>query len=184
MHALLAALLLFLPVTPPQAKAWTVDRAHSEINFSAEARFLSAHGYFGAWEAEVRFVPEDVPASTVKITIDVKSITTRNDRRDNHLKSNDFFAADSFPTITFVSRRIAAAGDDRWEITGDLTMRGVTREIVVPTQLAFAEGNRRRFKGTFTLNRMPFGVKYLGTINRVSEEVEVQFQISILEPPR
>lgn len=182
MLALFSALAFLLPGTTPELKTYSVDKAHSEINFNAEARFLSAHGFFALWDAEVRFDKDDIASSTVKITIDAKSITTRNDRRDNHLKSNDFFAVDSFPTITFVSKKVTAAGEGKWDITGDLTMRGVTKEIVFPAQLAFAEGNRRRFKGAFTLNRMPYGVKFLGTINRISEEIEVQFQISIIEP--
>lgn len=182
MLSLVTAVLLLLSPVVQDPKTYAIDKAHSEINFNAEARFLSAHGFFTSWEADVRFDPANITASSVKITIDSKSITTRNDRRDNHLKSNDFFATDSFPTITFVSKQITQAGEGKWDIVGDLTIRGVTKEITIPTQQVFYENGRGRFKGNFTVNRMQYGVKYQSRINSIADEIEVQFNLSIIEP--
>ena len=182
MLSLIAAVLFQLSPVAPELKTYSIDKAHSEINFNAEARFLSAHGYFNSWEAEVKFDPTNVTASSVKITIDSKSITTRNDRRDNHLKSNAFFATDSFPTITFISKQITVTGEGKWDILGDLTIRGVTKTITIPTQQVFYENGRGRFKGNFTVNRMQHGVKYQSRINSIADEIDVQFNLSIIEP--
>ena len=186
MLALLSALLL-LPILPPAPKAHVVDKAHSEINFVAEARFLSAHGFFAAWDADVQLDRENMANSTVKITIDTKSITTRNDRRDNHLKSNDFFATDSFPTITFVSKKIVASGDKQYQMTGDLTIRGRTREVTIPIKEQFyepgANGGRGRWKGAFSVKRMEYGVAFQSRLNPIEDEIQIQWDFSLLESP-
>ena len=184
MFVLLSALLL-LPTTAPVPKPHAIDKAHSEINFVAEARFLSAHGFFATWDAEVSLDRENMPGSSVKITIDTRSLNTRNDRRDNHLRSNDFFAADSFPQITFVSKAIAATGDKQWMMTGDLTVRGRTREVSVPIREVFYEaapaGARGRFKGAFSLKRMEYGIAYQSRLNPIEDEIQIQWEISVIE---
>lgn len=186
MLAFLSALLL-LPIVPPTPRPHAVDKAHSEINFVAEARFLSAHGFFGTWDAEVMIDRENMAATTIKITIDSKSINTRNDRRDAHLKSNDFFATDSFPTITFVSKKIVASGDKAYTMTGDLTIRGRTKEVTVPIKEIFYEpspnGARGRWKGSFSVKRMEYGVAYQSRLNPIEDEVQIPWELSLLEKP-
>jgi polyisoprenoid-binding protein YceI len=188
MLAFLSALLL-LPTTPLTLppKPHTVDKAHSEINFVAEARFLSAHGFFGTWDADVQVDRENMANSTVKITIDSKSINTRNDRRDGHLKSNDFFATDSFPTITFVSKKIVASGDKQYQMTGDLTIRGRTREVTIPIKEQFyepgANGGRGRWKGAFSVKRMEYGIAFQSRLNPIEDEIQIQWDFSLVESP-
>ena len=186
MLAFLSAFLL-LPFHVPTPRPHAVDKAHSEINFVAEARFLSAHGFFGTWDAEVMLDRENMSASTIKITIDSKSINTRNDRRDAHLKSNDFFATDSFPTITFVSKKIEPTGDKAYLMTGDLTLRGRTKEVKVPIKEIFYEpsatGARGRWKGAFSLKRMEYGVSYQSRLNPIEDEIQIPWELSLIEKP-
>ncbi len=190
MLAFLSALLLLPSTQAPIATV--VDKAHSEINFVAEARFLSAHGFFNTWDAEVQLDRENMTASTIKITIDTKSITTRNDRRDNHLRSNDFFAVDSFPSIVFVSKKITADGDKSWKITGDLTVRGKTREVTVPVKEVFWDNGqagatgpqaagRGRWKGAFSIKRKEYNINYDSRMNPIADDIEIQFNFSLTE---
>src|SRR5215510_3056972 len=121
---LLPILLLLTSLTvAAQTKPHIVDKNHSQINFVAEARFISAHGFFDKWEAEVQLDPAKIETSSFKITIDVASINTRVAMRDNHLRSKDFFDVATYPQITLVSKKITKTGDGTYADVGDLTMR-------------------------------------------------------------
>ncbi|MCE9602934.1 MAG: YceI family protein [Gemmatimonadetes bacterium] len=161
------------------------DVPHSQINFVAESQLVDAHGTFDKWDAEIMFDAEHVEASSVVITIDAKSINTRIAQRDNHLKSNDFFATDSFPTITFKSAYVNALADDRINITGDLTIRGRTKRITIPSRLVFFDTTRSigRVKGQTTIDRNEFGVSYQPPLNRINPEIQLQFDISFKAKP-
>jgi polyisoprenoid-binding protein YceI len=163
------------------ARAHDVDKAHSEINFVATSRLLDAHGHFGAWDADVQIDPEALERSSVRLTIDAASINTRNDRRDGHLKGADFFDVANHATITFVSRSVAKSSPTQGTITGDLTVRGVTRSIEVPVSLVFYQNGRGRFRGAFTINRKDYGVSYDSKLNPIGDQVEVQFNMSVAE---
>src|SRR6478609_7665252 len=132
-------------------RPFEIDRAHSEINFVAEAPFLDAHGFFDTFTVAVSYDPDTVQNSTVLITIDPRWVNTRNSRRDNHLKTCDFFCVDSFPQITFKSTKVTKVGPDRVNIDGTITMRGVTKPLQVPARIVMNEGGRARFNGTFDL---------------------------------
>jgi polyisoprenoid-binding protein YceI len=164
-------------------KAFVRDVAHSQINFVAESQLVDAHGTFDTWDATIMFDTEKVEASSVVINIDAKSINTRIAQRDGHLKSNDFFAADSFPTITFKSTIINKLAEDRVNITGDLTIRGRTKTITIPSRLTQvnAERNVWRVKGTTTINRNDFGVSYQPPVNKINPEIQIQFDIAFTE---
>lgn len=164
-----------------QAKPHDVDAAHSEINFVAEARFISAHGFFGKWTADIAYDPAKPENSTVALKIDPASINTRNDRRDGHLRSPDFFDVAKFPEITFASKRVVAKGGGQFDIVGDLTMHGVTKEVTAPARTIFYDGGRGRFKGSFTVNRREYGISYDSRMNPIQDVVEVQFELSIVE---
>jgi polyisoprenoid-binding protein YceI len=159
-----------------------VDKAHSEINFTADARLLTAHGYFGTWDAKVMLDSASMEKSSVELTIDTKSINTRNDRRDGHLKSPDFFAADSFPAITFKSKSVKKTGASSLDITGDLTVRGVTKTVTIPAEMIFYEGGMGRFRGKFSLMRMDYGIKYQSKLNPIKDKVDVEFEMTVAVP--
>lgn len=179
-RATLLALVALPALAAAQAKPFVRDVAHSEINFIAESRMLDARGYFGEWDAAIAFDAQDLSRSAVRLTIDAKSINTRNERRDGHLRSADFFDADKHPTITFVSKTVNAPAPGKINITGDLTIRGVTKTVTVPSELVFfdAEKNVGRVKGEFVIARKAFGVAYDSAVNPIKDDVRVQFDIA------
>lgn len=183
----IAGLFVLLSATAAGAQdtKFVKDGAHSEINFVAESRLLDAHGFWERWDAEISFNPTAWEKSSVKLVIETKSVNTRNERRDNHLRSNDFFAADSFPQITFVSRIVNKISDIRLNITGDLTIRGVTKPVMIPATLVFWDDARQsgRFKGAFTVMRNEYGVGYSPPGNPIADEVAVSFNMTFRAAP-
>lgn len=179
------ALVAATPAPASAPERFVRDVNHSQINFVAESRLLSAHGTFQRWDAEILFDAANVEATSLKINIDAKSIDTRIEMRDNHLKSPDFFAADSFPQITFVSTFVNNAGEgNRMRITGDLTIRGKTKRITIPARLNFwdAQSQTGRVTGEFVINRGEFGVSFNSPINPIENEVKVQFDVAFNKP--
>jgi polyisoprenoid-binding protein YceI len=181
--AAVLALPMIIAARPlPELKPHVIDKAHSEINFVADSRMLSAHGFFGKWDADVKLDAAKWENSTVAITIDAASINTRNERRDGHLRSADFFDVEKNPTITFKSVSVKAAGENKLDITGDLTVRGTTKRITVPANVVFYEGGTGRFRGQFTINRMDYGVSYDSKLNPIQSDVQVQWDMAMSEP--
>lgn len=181
--AAVVALPLVVAARPlPEAKPHVIDKAHSEINFVADSRMLSAHGFFGKWDADVKLDAAKWENSTVAITIDASSINTRVERRDGHLKSADFFDVEKHPNITFKSVSVKQTGANKLDITGDLTVRGTTKRITVPATMMFYEGGTGRFRGQFAINRLDYGVSYDSKLNPIQNEVQVQWDIALSEP--
>ena len=174
---LVSSVLVAAPMPAPHI----IDQAHSQINFVAEARFISAHGSFDKWEADVSVDRDKIENSTVKITIDAASINTRVERRDNHLRSKDFFDVAQYPTITFTSKKVTKTGDKNYNVVGDLALHGVTKEISVPVEMVFYENNRGRFRSTFQINRKEYGINFDSKMNSIADVVQVQFDINVLD---
>jgi len=108
-------------------KKWTVDAAHSEVGFSVKHMMISkVKGSFGSYDATVEANEEDLQGALIDFKIDVASINTNNADRDGHLRSADFFDAEQYPYITFKANDIVKKGDE-YELTGDLTIKGITR---------------------------------------------------------
>ena len=166
----------------PEPKPHVIDKAHSEINFVADSRLLSAHGFFGKWDAEVSLDAANYTNSTVALTIDAASINTRVDMRDNHLKGPDFFDVAKYPTITFKSTAVKQLSPTKLEITGDLTVKNVTKRVVVPASVVFYEKGAGRFRGSLTILRKDFGVSYDPAVNPIENEVQVQWDMSLKVP--
>ncbi len=158
-----------------------IDKAHSQINFIAEARFISAHGFFGEWDADVQFDPGKIEDSKLTITVDAASLNTRVQMRDNHLRSKDFFAVDQYPKIVFVSKKISEVGEKKYNVIGDLTLRGLTKQIEVPLTMAFYENGRGRFRGAFEINRKEYGISYDSKMNSIEDIVQVQVDINVID---
>ncbi|WP_310571564.1 YceI family protein [Gemmatimonas sp.] len=163
-------------------KPHVIDKNHSQINFIADSRLLSAHGFFGKWDADVKLDATNWSASTVSISIDATSLNTRVDMRDNHLRSPDFFDVAKFPTITFKSVSVTKVSEGKLDIAGDLTIRGVTKRIVVPATAVFYEKGAGRFRGQFAINRKDYGVAFDSAVNPIENEVQVQWDMAISEP--
>lgn len=181
--AAVLALPMIVAARPlPEPKPHVIDKAHSEINFVADSRMLSAHGFFGKWDADVKLDATKYENSTVSITIDAASINTRVDMRDNHLRGPDFFDVAKFPAITFKSTGVKQTAANKLEIAGDLTVKGVTKKIVVPASVMFYDKGVGRFRGTLTILRKDFGVSYDPAVNPIENEVQVQWDIALKEP--
>ncbi len=172
-------------------KAYVRDEAHSQINFQASSRLIDAQGYWEKWSANIMFDPDALDKSQVNITIDAKSINTRVEMRDKDLRSKNFFFTDSFPEIFFKSKIInklpgapadSLMSNTKINITGDLTIRGITKSITVPATLVFYDrkANRGRVKGTFLVMRKDYNVGYDPPMNPVANEVNLAFDISFV----
>ena len=178
--AVAASPLAFRSATPLIAAApvamttFTIDAAHSQVQFKVRHLGLSTvTGRFSSFSGTFQLDPAAGQAGAANLSIDVASINTDNDRRNTHLKSPDFFAADSFPKITFVSTGITKAKGNMYKVAGNLTMRGVTRPVVLDAELA---GTRQTPQGwlaavnmTGTVKRKDFGLVW----DRITEGVAV-----------
>ena len=109
---------------------WTIDPAHSAAHFSVRHLMISnVRGEFSKLAGNVILDPADLTRSTVEVSLDTASVNTREPQRDEHLRSADFFDVANYPSMTFRSKRITSAGPERFKLTGDLTIRGVTKEV-------------------------------------------------------
>ncbi len=151
------------------APVWKVDVSHSELTFEIRHLVSRVRGTFDQWEATLRGDPSDWRNGGVDVVIQTASINTKHERRDNHLRTNDFFDAPTNPTITFSSRRVEVAGENV-TVHGDLTLRGVTRPVVLTGKTLGAtterSGKRRvGFEAETRVNRLDYGVQW----NRAAE---------------
>lgn len=108
---------------------WSVDTVHSNVDFTVRHMMVSkVRGSFTDFDAEIEADVNDLTSANITFTIQVASVDTKNEARDNHLRSEDFFDADNHPTLTFQAKEITRKKDDTYEMTGDVTLRGVTKE--------------------------------------------------------
>lgn len=115
--------------------AWELDKAHSTVEFEVTHFFTPVTGRFEDYQTDIQFDPEDLANSSLDVTIPISSINTQNERRDNHLKSEDFFDTNQWPNITFSSSEIRKTGENAFIAVGELTIRDVTQEIELPFKL-------------------------------------------------
>jgi polyisoprenoid-binding protein YceI len=170
---------------------YTLDPAHSRIGFVARhAMVTKVRGGFNEFTGTLNIDGDEPAKSSATVTIQVHSIDTRNADRDGHLRSNDFLAMDEFPQITFDSTEIAQTGDTSFEVTGDLTVRGVTRPVTIPLEFEGAAkdpfGNERiGFEGSTTISRKDFGITWNAALETggvlVSDKVTLEFEISAVK---
>lgn len=118
--------------TTPISTTWAIDPAHTDVGFAVKHLMISTvRGRFGSVRGTIQLDETDLAGSSVDVEIDAASIDTRQEQRDAHLRSADFFDVEKFPLITFRSRAVESLGDGRFKVTGDLTIHGVTREVVL-----------------------------------------------------
>lgn len=170
---------------------YEIDPAHSRIGFVARhAMVTKVRGSFNEFTGTAHIDGENPAASTVQVRIKAASIDTRNADRDGHLRSNDFLAMDEHPEITFSSTEITQTGDTEFDVTGDLTVRGVTKPVTVPfTYEGTAQdpfGNTRiGLEGSVVINRKDFGVTWNAALETggvlVSDKVTLEFEISAIK---
>jgi polyisoprenoid-binding protein YceI len=170
---------------------YVLDPAHTRVGFVARhAMVTKVRGQFTEFEGSAVIAAGDFSGSTVELTIQAASIDTRNDQRDGHLRSNDFLAMEEYPQITFVSTAVAETGPTSFEVTGDLTIKGVTNSITIPFDYEGAAtdpfGNQRvGFEGSVVINRKDYGVTWNATLETggvlVSEKITLEFEISAIK---
>tara|TARA_R110002124_G_scaffold45693_2_gene137936 strand:- start:628 stop:1215 length:588 start_codon:yes stop_codon:yes gene_type:complete len=142
---------------------WTVDKAHSNINFEVRHFFTPVDGTFHEYTANVMFDPANLKESMVDVEIMVNSIDTKNEKRNAHLKTADFFNAEKYPKITFKSTKIESKGDNKFVAHGDLTIKDVAKKIEMPFTLLGVMDNPKGGKiagitSEFEIDRNVYGV--------------------------
>ena len=177
------------PSTPPTpTNRWSADPAHSAVAFRVRHLGITwVNGTFGHWTADLNYDPSKPEAASVTAHIQTASVTTGTDRRDNDLRQN-YLVVDSFPEITFVSKRVEKVAPDKLRISGDLTMRGVTRPVVLDADiggvLTTARGRRVAFSATTTIKRQDYGITRNGFMEGaqiVGDEVRITIDVEAPE---
>jgi polyisoprenoid-binding protein YceI len=167
--------------TAVAADAYTVDPGHSAIFFRVKHLNVSnAYGRFNKLAGTFTLDDKKPEASSVEISVESESVDTNNPGRDKHLRSTDFFSAKEFPKITFKSTAVKKAGEHDFEVTGDLTIRGVTKPVTLKaTHTGSASdpkaGSIAGFEAVFTVKRSDFGVKY--GAGAIGEEVQITVSV-------
>ena len=169
---------------------YVLDPTHTRIGFVARHAMISkVRGSFTAFEGKAHLDAANPAASTAEVTIQVASIETGNGQRDEHLRTNDFFDAPSFPEITFRSTGVEVLGADTFAVTGDLTIKGTTKSVTVEfehTGMATdVYGNLRAgFEGKAVINRTDFGVTWNAPLEAggvlVSDKITLEFDVSAI----
>ncbi|NUT41219.1 MAG: YceI family protein [Thermoactinospora sp.] len=173
--------------------AYTIDPLHSRFGFVARhAMVTKVRGSIPLQESTA-YLDADTPAgSTVRLILDVAGVDTRNEIRDNHLRTSDFLDLAAHPAITFTSTEVKHIIGNSFEVAGDLTIRGVTRQITIPLDYTGtavdAQGlTRVGFEGSTVINRKDFGITYNAVLETggvmISEKVTLEFDLSAVKAP-
>lgn len=190
-RALALALAAVLPAAAlPAASTWNIDPAHSRANFAVKHLVISTvRGDFGKTTGTIMLDEKDFAKSSVEATIDVTTIDTKVADRDNHLKSPDFFDAANNPNMTFKSKKVERAGADKLKVTGDLTIKGKTKPVVLSVTyskpVAGMKGEMRRgFAAATKINRKDFGLAWSKTVEAgpvVGDVVDVTLDVEAVK---
>jgi len=184
--------LALLLAAPAGAATWEADPAHSTVQFAVRHLMISTvRGAFTTFTATASGDPANPAAATIAASVDVSSIDTGNEKRDGHLKSPDFLDVAKFPTITFKSKKIEKAGEGRTKVTGDLTLHGVTKEVVLEVEGPTAVikdpmGNVKAGASAKTrINRKDFGVTWNKTMDgggvMVGDDIDISIDIEAVQ---
>jgi len=169
---------------------YAIDKAHSEVSFQVRHLLTKVRGHFSDFSGTVQLDEQQPERSSVSFTVNVASIDTATTDRDNHLRSEDFFHADKYPTMTFTSTKVAKKGADEFAVTGPLTIRGVAKELTFNvTHLGVATdpwGNKKvGFETETTVNRKDFGLNWNAALETggflVGDEVKISLSIQAAE---
>ncbi|HEX5044261.1 MAG TPA: YceI family protein [Candidatus Polarisedimenticolaceae bacterium] len=174
------------------ADTFQVDRAHSHVNFEIRHLISTVTGSFRDFSGTIQLDREDMTKSSVDFTIQTASIDTGQEGRDKHLRSEDFFDAEKNPQITFKSKKIIQKSAEYYDVAGDFTMHGVTKEIILPVKfLGLTKGPRggdlAGFKIDFVLNRKDYGIAwnkdYQAGLMLLGDDVDVHISLETGPPP-
>ncbi len=172
---------------------WIVDNSHSEVEFTVKHLMISTvKGRFKTLGGTVVFDPANHTTSEIDVTIDAASVDTHDEKRDGHLKSPDFFDVAQYPTLTFKSTNVEKISDENFKVTGDLTMHGVTKPVVLDVEYG-GQGKSpfgytaAGFTAKTSLNRKDFGLNWNVAMEAggvmVSEKVNINLEIELIAQP-
>jgi polyisoprenoid-binding protein YceI len=187
-----------VPATAPAAQdlshltgAYTIDPTHSEIGFAVRhAMVTTVRGQFSEYEGKLHLDGSDPSRSTAEVVIKVASIDTGQEQRDGHLRTGDFFDADTHPEITFRSTSARQLDAETYQLTGDLTIKGISKPVSIDLTFNGSAkdlyGNQRvGFEGTTTINRTDWGLNYNAALETggvlIGEKVKLTFDISAIK---
>jgi polyisoprenoid-binding protein YceI len=171
------------PVAAPAPATYTADKAHTNVGFTVRHMMSQVRGSFGDFSATIVKDDANLAASSVEFRIQTASIDTANENRDKHLQSEDFFFVEKFPEITFKSSRVEKVSDTEYKVTGDFTMRGVTKVLTLPVtflgEMKTKEGKSIvGFSVATKLDRKEFGINWNRALDNggmlLSDEVAVE----------
>ncbi len=171
--------------------SWTVDPMHTQVEFSAKHMgLMTVRGHFTSVRVRIDLNDDDFTASSVDATIDTDSLITNDARRDAHLKSSDFLNVEQFPTMSFKSTRIERASHDHYKMTGDLTIRSLTRPVTLDVVYSGQAkdpmgGVHAGFSAYTTINRKDWGLTWNVALETggllVSEEVKLALEVEVIK---
>lgn len=189
-----ALVLLSLLILPPlvSAESWSIDPEHSNLGFKIRHMMVSnVKGNFSAFTGTVQIDDRDITRSKVEVSIETASINTNIKKRDADLRSPNFFDVGKYPLMTYVSTKVEKAGEGKLRVTGNLTLHGITREVVLDVEgpsAAFKDpwGNiRRGAAATTRINRKDFGLTWNAVIERggvlVGDEVAIELELEMIK---
>lgn len=174
------------------ASTWTIDPEHSTVGFKIRHLMVSnVNGRFETYSGTINVNDADITKSRIDVSIDATSINTNVQKRDEHLRSPDFFDVAKFPKITFVSKSISKAGTGNLQVKGDLTIHGVTKEVVLAVEGPTMEskdpwGNiRKGATATTRINRKDFGLTWNAALETggvlVGDEVNITLEVELIK---
>mgnify|MGYP001582462887 CR=1 FL=1 len=170
---------------------WTIDPSHSSIGFSARhLMFTKVRGTFATFSGEVELDPTAPEKGSATFVVEAASVATRDEKRDAHLRSADFFDAEKHPRITFASTRVTSKGDTRYAVRGDLTIRGTSKPVVLDVELAGVQKspwgtNVAGLTATASIDRRDWGLVWNVPLESggllVSEKVDLDIELQLVE---
>jgi polyisoprenoid-binding protein YceI len=173
------------------ATTWNFDLSHSSVNFHVRHLMVSkVHGRFAAWGGTLVIDNADITKSRVEVTIETASVDTKEEKRDAHLRSPEFFDSEKHPTMTFVSTSVTPKDDNELEVIGNLTIAGTTKPVKLTVESAGTVkdpwgGTRAGFSARTTINRKDFGLHYNAVLEAggvvIGEKVEITLEIEAVE---
>ena len=195
MKRLLVSISTIIALSLPalaSATTWNIDPDHSNVGFKVRHLMVSnVRGSFDKHSGVVDINDKDITKSKVQVSIDTASINTNVKKRDDHLRSADFFDVAKYPTMTFVSKKIARAGTDKLKVTGDLTLHGITREVVLDVEGPSKESKdpygfiRSGAVASTKINRKDFGLVWNAALETggvvVGDEVTITLEIEMIK---
>ncbi len=180
------AALSLLAALPASAETYTIDAGHSEVGFKIRHLVSNVRGRFNNFSGTINMDPKNIQASSVELRIKADSIDTNQADRDKHLRAEDFFFVEKYPEITFKSDSVKPAGKDKYNVTGTLTLRGVSKKVTLPVtftgEVKDPWGNTKAgFETATTLNRKDYGIVWNKAVDNggviLGDDVQIEINL-------